>query len=275
VAGAGVVAAGPWLCSRGIVTVALKDCLKGSIAGPEIGRAVATLRAAAVAGTVDDPAALAGDRVWIFHGRRDTTVGAAVTDSLLRFYLEFVPRANIRYETQVPAAHGLPTLAAGGECAVGEAPWILACGYDAAGEMLKHLYGALADPAGAVTGELREFRQSRYIARAGIASMADRGLLFVPRDCAAGEPCRLHVAFHGCGQGVGYIGDRFAREAGYNRWADANRIVVLYPQAAASRFAPFNPRGCWDWWGYTGVDFAAKSGAQLASVRRMVAALGA
>ena len=63
--------------------------------------------------------------------------------------------------------------------------------------------------------------------------------------------------------------------AGYNRWADANRIVVLYPQAAQSLVAPFNPRGCWDWWGYSGADYAARSGAQLSSVHRMLAALGA
>jgi poly(3-hydroxybutyrate) depolymerase len=84
----------------------------------------------------------------------------------------------------------------------------------------------------------------------------------------------LHVAFHGCGQGVGFVGRAFASGAGYNRWAAANRIVVLYPQAAPSRVAPFNPQGCWDWWGYTGPDYAARNGAQLAAVRRMVAALG-
>ena len=71
------------------------------------------------------------------------------------------------------------------------------------------------------------------------------------------------------------LGRAFAREAGYNRWADANRIVVLYPQAEKSYFSPFNPRGCWDWWGYSGVDYATRNGAQLASVHRMLTALGA
>ncbi len=63
-----------------------------------------------------------------------------------------------------------------------------------------------------------------------LASMADTGFLFVPRDCAAGQPCRVHVAFHGCRQGIGFLGRTFARQTGYDRWADANRIVVLYPQ---------------------------------------------
>jgi poly(3-hydroxybutyrate) depolymerase len=275
VVGAGIVGAGPWLCAQGIVTRALDECLAGTEAGPETAPLVAALRASAAARAVDDPSWLAPDRVWIFHGRRDRRIGAAVSDSLLRFYKAFIPLERIRYETEVPAAHGLPTVSEGGACDVDAPPWILACGYDAAGEMLKHLYGGLAAPAGAVRGELREFDQGRYVTRGALASMADTGFLFVPRDCAAGEPCRVHVAFHGCRQGVGFVGRSFARQAGFNRWADANRIVVLYPQVAKSHFWPVNPRGCWDWWGYSGADYAARSGAQLSAVRRMLAALGA
>jgi hypothetical protein len=50
--------------------------------------------------------------------------------------------------------------------------------------------------------------------------------------------------------------------------------VVLYPQAAKSMFMPLNPQGCWDWWGYTGADYATRDGAQLVTVRRMLEALG-
>jgi poly(3-hydroxybutyrate) depolymerase len=108
-----------------------------------------------------------------------------------------------------------------------------------------------------------------------LVSMEDEGFVFVPQDCAAGKPCRLHVAFHGCRQGSGFVGRAFARDAGYNRWADANRIVVLYPQAAKSLIWPFNPRGCWDWWGYSGANYATRDGLQLKAVHRMLRALGA
>jgi poly(3-hydroxybutyrate) depolymerase len=275
VAGAGVIAAGPWLCAQGIVTRALRDCLEGDAAGPDVEPLVAALRASAAAGAVDDPSALADDRIWIFHGAKDAVVGAAVSDSLLRFYKAFVPIERIRYVTQVPAAHGLPTPAAGGACGTGAAPWILACGFDAAGEILDHLYGGLAPPSAEVTGTLREFGQASYVARGDIASMARTGFVFVPKACAEGMACRVHVAFHGCGQGIGAVGRAFARQAGYERWADANRIVVLYPQAQESRVWPVNPRGCWDWWGYSGADYAARSGAQLSAVHRMLVALGA
>jgi poly(3-hydroxybutyrate) depolymerase len=274
VAGAGIVGAGPWFCAQGMLARAWTECLKGTAAGPDVTPLAAIARTSGLAGAIDDPAGLADDRVWVFHGSRDRMVGAAVSDALVRFYREFVPPDRIRYETQLPAGHGFPTEGAGVACGESASPWVNDCGYDAAGEMLRHLYDGLEEPAGTEGGELIEFDQSRYVG-GGKASLDERGLLFVPASCAAGEACRLHVAFHGCGQGVGFVGRAFASDAGYNRWAAANRIVVLFPQAAPSRVAPFNPQGCWDWWGYSGPDYASRNGAQLAAVRRMVAALGA
>ena len=89
------------------------------------------------------------------------------------------------------------------------------------------------------------------------------------RDRCERERCRVHVAFHGCRQGAGEIGERFVREAGYNRWAQANRLIVLYPQVRAS-WRPFNPRGCWDWWGYTGAAYHTREGAQIRAVQGML-----
>ena len=94
----------------------------------------------------------------------------------------------------------------------------------------------------------------------------------------------MHVAFHGCRQSVEAIGERFVREAGFNRWADANGMIVLYPQTtrrngwsgAGLRWSfVFNPRGCWDWWGYTGPGYATKAGPQIAAVKAMVDRLAA
>lgn len=57
--------------------------------------------------------------------------------------------------------------------------------------------------------------------------------------------CPVHVAFHGCSQSSGQVGDTFAQHAGYNGWAEANGIIVLYPQARANLL---NPKACFDWW---------------------------
>jgi poly(3-hydroxybutyrate) depolymerase len=275
VAGAGIIAAGPWFCAQGLLTRALKDCLAGDAAGPDIEPLVLTARTSAIAQAIDDPAALADDRVWVFHGGRDTVVGAAVVDSLVRFYRAFIPAERIRYETEVQAGHGFPTAGAGGACGESAAPWLNDCGFDAAGQLLGFLYGDLAEPGAEAAGELLTFDQARYVDGGDAASMDARGFVFVPASCRAGEPCRLHVAFHGCGQGIGDVGRTFAAQAGYDRWAAANRIVVLYPQAARSRVAPFNPEGCWDWWGYSGPNYASRDGRQVRAVWRMVQALGA
>jgi hypothetical protein len=65
------------------------------------------------------------------------------------------------------------------------------------------------------------------------------------------------------------FGTTFVRNAGYNKWADSNGIVVLYPQATATPLQG-NPEGCWDWWGYDDKDYATKNGRQMSAVHAMV-----
>ena len=57
---------------------------------------------------------------------------------------------------------------------------------------------------------------------------------------------------HGCLQTIKDIGTEFVLNNGANEWAMANDAVVLYPQASSIPLS--NPKGCWDWWGYTGED---------------------
>jgi len=64
------------------------------------------------------------------------------------------------------------------------------------------------------------------------------------------------------------VQERYVRDTGYNRWADGNDIVVLYPQAKSEKLA--NPNGCWDWWGYSSAAYATKAGPQMAAVRAML-----
>ena len=72
------------------------------------------------------------------------------------------------------------------------------------------------------------------------------------------------------------IHDTFLRDAGYNAWADANNVIVLYPQATpwlrASDFSQLsaNPQGCWDWWGYSGDDYFGRDGRQMRAVKSMI-----
>jgi len=80
---------------------------------------------------------------------------------------------------------------------------------------------------------------------------------------------RLRVdPFHGH-----HVGRVFVNDTGFNRWADAYDVAVLYPQTRAN-FAPLNPQACWDWWGYSGTDYATRQGVQLRWLVNAVRALG-
>lgn len=70
--------------------------------------------------------------------------------------------------------------------------------------------------------------------------MEDYGWLYVPTACMT-QMCKLHVALHGCLMAARNIGDIYVRNAGYNTVADANKIIILYPQADKSLL---NPNAC-------------------------------
>ena len=81
----------------------------------------------------------------------------------------------------------------------------------------------------------------------------------------------LHIAFHGCKQGKEFIGDVYARHTGLNNWAEANKIIILYPQIKSS--LPSNGNGCFDWWGYLDQNYHTKKGTQMTAIAKMVQAI--
>jgi poly(3-hydroxybutyrate) depolymerase len=287
VAGAGVLAAGPFYCAQGSVVAAYFNCMAPGTWTPLPG--IEQLRAQtevlARARSIDPTDHLAGARVWLFSGTSDRTVDPSVVDASREFYARYgVPAERIALVKDKPAGHAMVTESAGGACPVTAAPFINDCDFDAAGELLKHLLGPLDPPAAKESGRIIRYDQKRFAAGDAYSiGMADSGYAYVPRACE-GVQCRVHVAFHGCRQSVEAIGERFVREAGYNRWADTNRLIVLYPQTIARngwgmaglRWSfVFNPRGCWDWWGYTGNQYMTKAGPQIAAVKAMVDRLAA
>lgn len=266
VGGAALLAGGPYACAGGSVQQALSLCTKGG--DFDLDGIAEHVKSLAESGAIDDPSNLADDRVWLFHGAADAVVDASVPAANADFYRRYMPPEHIALIDTVPAAHGMPTVSAGVSCGEMGAPFLNACGYDAAGALLEHLYGPLAEPADRA-GELHTLDQEKFAE----AELWDHAFLYVPEECAEGAACGLHVAFHGCQQSAEFVGDAFAKDAGYNKWAETNRLVVLYPQAASSRIAPLNPYGCWDWWGYTGERYETKQGAQVSAVRSLIDAL--
>ena len=72
---------------------------------------------------------------------------------------------------------------------------------------------------------------------------------------------------------------QYVLHAGFNPWAEANNVVVLYPQGGGyiekgqAAPTPQLAAGCLDGYGQTSPDFAWRSGPQLASIRAMVSAV--
>lgn len=267
VVGAGVVAGGPYYCAQGSLP-GTAACMAGPPPQPAL--LLASAKQFAATGRIDPLAELAKRRVYLFSGTQDNTVHTPVVDAAASFFqLAGVPAAQIAYQKQLPAGHAQITPAYGNDCGVTASPYINHCawqgqGYDQAGLILQHIYGALQAKASALTGRIVRFNQKPYAA-AG-SSLADEGFVYVPRACAEGETCKVHIALHGCQQYAGKVGDAFYAHAGYNNWADSNRILVLYPQTTTSAT---NPQGCWDWFGYTGPAYAWKSGLQMRALKAM------
>lgn len=265
--GAGLIAGGPYHCARGDLDTALKTCMAPEAdAGPVLPELMAIARGRMQEGTLAPRQALAGDRVYVFHGAEDTTVLPRMGRAAADLYGLLGVSVDLKTDFDRPFPHTMPT-AGEGSCA-SEAPYVSGCGFDLAGEVLKHLYAlpAEAEP-GAGDGELLAFDQ-RPLNVAEAPGIADSGYVYVPKACAAAG-CGLLIALHGCRQAAEQVELAFVEGAGFNRWADAARVVVLYPQTEAS-YLPLNPRGCWDWWGYSGADYDTRGGGQIRFLAELI-----
>ncbi len=300
--GVGIVAGGPYYCAQASssdiwtgytmpMLTAMGPCMKGP--PPDVKRFIDKADEKAASGEIDPTGNLPRQKVYIFHGFNDTVVAQPVTDATAEFYRHYLGQGgagNLFYQDNLGAGHaqvlghdeGYANLNA---CELNKSPYINDCGYDQAGVILQHIYGALNPPNfGKLSGTLKSFSQAKYTDsdEPGSLSMGDTGYVFVPKDCEPeqGAACRVHIALHGCAQDVGDIGKLYVDESGYNAWADTNRIIVLYPQTVARPLMglpPQNPQACWDWWSYVTHDdsYVTKSGRQIKAIKAMLDTLTA
>jgi len=288
VKGAGVIAGGPYFCAQGSVGTAIAVCsctfaplCRTADGATDVPALVDVTRRFEQNGAIDATSNLSTHRVYLFSGALDGKVPPPVVRDLAKYYKAFMPQANVKLVANVRANHAMPTASFGTPCNTSETPYIARCNFDAAGEPLKWIHGSL-QPArtGRLGGTFVEFDQAEFLSDPTAHGLDTSGWLYVPASCSAGHECRVHVAFHGCRQGQHFsalslpfapigapFGKTFVEHAGYNRWADTNRIIVLYPQAVATLT---NPQGCWDWWGYDDANYAVKAGRQIAAVRAMI-----
>ncbi|KAA9132765.1 hypothetical protein F3N42_06015 [Marinihelvus fidelis] len=253
--GAALIAGVPRGCADGQLATAMAGCMGKAGENLDAGELAERLRTEASAGRVGDPALLADDRAWTFHGQLDATVAEDVSLAATDLYRAFMATDNVAWVDNVAANHTFPTHSKGGACDAIAPPFLGACDYDAAGELLTFLYPGLTPPEQAQNGEL----VTTELPGAAAAGLADEAWLYVPESCPA-TGCRLHLVLHGCGQSQSQVDMAFMEGAGYLEWAQDNAIVLAFPQVAP---AAANPLACWDWWGYTGPDYMTREGAQI------------
>jgi hypothetical protein len=267
--GAGVIAGGPVYCSQGNVFIATGPCMADT-GSRDLSYLISVIDTWSGNGYIDPTSNLANSKVYLFSGTIDSTVKQPVMNDLDTMYKHYINSANIFYKNNIAAEHSLPTDYYGNPCSVNGNPYINNCNFDTAGEILKWIYGSLNQKnVGTLGGTFVNFNQKAFWGNFDPTShgMANDGWAYVPANCAAGQACKLHVVFHGCKQNVATVGSQFYKNTGYNRWADTNNIIILYPQANTTSA---NPNGCWDWWGYDDVNFPAKSGGQMVAIKTMI-----
>jgi len=279
VRGVGVVAGGPFWCAMDLISEALTSCviMPDLIDLGLLEQAVDTFYSF---GTVDAPSNLANTRVWLYSSPDDTVVNTGVVQKLQQFYIYY--KASVVAVFNHSSEHGMPTLNYGVPCGTLESPFLLNCNYDAAGAILQYLYSDALNPATNSWSESQIYSlpQQKYLSSSWSGfSLADLSLnnlayVFVPTNCSWPPPtgCDVHVVLHGCEQSVNDINMTYVLHAGYNGWAEANNIVVLYPQIVANELLG-NPDACIDWWGYTSDSYADQDGAQNSLFWNMAQAL--
>lgn len=265
----------------GVVAGLVYHCAEGTLAGAEmcmydpytivVDRMINYADNSASEGKIDATSNIAGDKVYIFDGTKDTVVFPKNGEKTEQFYTNY--GADITTEYSIDAEHCMPTVDYGNNCALLLSPYISKCDYNAAYILLNYIYGDIQEPTGSedISGNLLEFDQNEFFSQtAASISMDTTGYIYVPTYCSTNPGCRVHIAFHGCKQGRDTIDDTYVRNAGYNEVAELNNIIIIYPQVTKSLMTPSNPNGCFDWWAYTTRDYDTKDGPQMSAVHKML-----
>ena len=218
VVGIGIIAGGPYGCSESLyadvipgpgtallnLTKAINGCMQNALQAfgvPDPAQLAHRAERLAEHDRIDPIADVKSDRIYLFTGTNDHTVVRPIVAAARRFYEDLgVPAAQILYVDKVPAGHAFVTDERGPECDHTGKPYIVDCDYDQAGALLKQIYGPLNEPSKQTTGRFKVFDQESFTEDLSNHGLSDDGIVYVPEACEANAGCRVHIAFHGCGQ---------------------------------------------------------------------------
>merc|ERR1712215_486750 len=229
-------------------------------------------------GLIDSIENLVNDKIFIFQGLLDTIVPWPQAGRIHHFYSQFTKEENIVEKSDLDSEHGFPSDSYGGECNKLNGPfYINNCHYNGAANVIKHEIGSINVEDGDDLDELTTFDQNEFYDNAAQdKGMANKGYVFIPSKCVNGSnECHLHVHFHGCAMQSGWIGDNYIQHNGFLSVAEANDVIMIFPQISEYHWS--NPNGCWDWWGYLmdadndiPFQYATKMGRQMRGIALMI-----
>lgn len=284
--GAAIYAGGVYYCAQDSVALALSDC--GGLTNASTGMASYRSKLASSelyldhqssAGTIDASSNLKGQPVYLWSGTKDSVVNPLSMADLNSEYLHY--GANVTFDNSFPAEHAWESPDGERACsAPAGSPYMISCDasgqpYDSVKTWLSKFIGPLnARATGPLRGSFLKFDQTEFGANPN-NSLDNVGFVYVPKNCSKNATCAFVLAMHGCDQSQSFIGTKFMTESGIAEWADTNDVVILYPYTIVSNgtSTAYNPKACFDWWGYSNVNdvsYALKTGNQLSTIYKMV-----
>lgn len=263
--GVGVISGGPYYCTMGSLSRVQTACTANAYL-IDLAPLVSYAELQASLNNIDPVKNLFQSRVFIYSAKQDTRIFPAVVETLNDFYHYFVNSSNILTVFNNNGVHTFPTVSNGNPCWYYGLPYIGSCNYDGAGSILNHLYSINNKKSQFNSSNLFYFDQTLY-SDTWRSGLSNRGWVYAPYACRQNpNSCQLHIALHGCGENFEFIKEIFIKESGYGEWAENNYLIILFPQTVNGAI---NTGGCWDFIGFTGKDFAVKSGLQMAAINNM------
>jgi len=211
-------------------------------------------------GKIDPLSDVAKENVYLFSGNEDQTVERPVVEAVRDFLEEVgVPETNINLvekegnhafitEAEQPAASP-PSRMSATATTIRPRPSSL-------GSMGRSRTSRPSPKGASSTSTSRPSWPGDGFADEGVGPLPAR------RKGAAESTSRSMAA-----ESHEAVGDDFIKESGFAHLADTNRLIILFPQTKASAI---NPQGCWDWWGYTDLDYLGKDAPQIAAIWALV-----
>ncbi|ODN00255.1 hypothetical protein Ocin01_06416 [Orchesella cincta] len=223
-------------------------------------------------GLIDPLVNVAKQQIFIWTGDLDAYIPSDMAKKNVEFYKGVgVDPNNIRFTIFKNASHLIPTDDFGPACNedAGDSLYLGNCNYPgvyhAFSYILKNNSLAQAVPHQA---QLMMYNQSAFYPNGNIkdVAMGTAGFIYIPKQCET-QQCRLHLNFHGCNEWPPHIAEQYILHSGFLPVAEANGIIVVFPLTTK---VPKNMDGCWDFFSYTGSNFATKKGAQIQVIERML-----